>query len=49
LLGDLAPTNPLKRLRFGGFRWSSWEGVLDGWVLIPLDWVGVGDRASSQR
>jgi hypothetical protein len=30
LLGDLAPTNPLKRLRFGGFRWSSWEGILEG-------------------
>jgi hypothetical protein len=49
LLGDLAPTNPLEWLQFGGFRWSSWEGVLEGWLLIPLDWVGFRDWASSQR
>jgi hypothetical protein len=29
LLGDLAPTSPPKRLQFGGFRWSPWEGVLE--------------------
>jgi hypothetical protein len=29
LLGDLARI-PLKRLRFGCFRWYSWEGVLQG-------------------
>jgi hypothetical protein len=30
LLGDLSPTNPMKRLQFGGFQWSPWEGVLEG-------------------
>jgi hypothetical protein len=30
LLGDLAPTNPPKRLRFGCFRWFPWGGVLEG-------------------
>jgi hypothetical protein len=28
--GDLDPTNPPKRLRFGCFRWFPWEGVLEG-------------------
>jgi hypothetical protein len=49
LLGDLDPTNPLKWLRFEWFRWFPWEGVLEGWLPIPLDWVGFGGRASSQR
>jgi hypothetical protein len=49
LLGDLDPTNPLKRLRFVCFRWFPWEHVLEVWLSIPLDWVGFGDRASSQR
>jgi hypothetical protein len=49
LLGDLDPTNPPKRLRFGCCRWFPWEGVLEGWLSIPVDWVGFGDRASSQR
>jgi hypothetical protein len=49
LLGDLAPIIPLKRLRLGCFRWFSWEGGLEGWLPIPLDWVGFGDRASSEK
>jgi hypothetical protein len=49
LLGDLDPINPPKRLRFGCFRWFPCEGVLEGWLPIPLDWVSFGDRAFSQR
>jgi hypothetical protein len=30
LFGDLDPTNPPKRLRFGCFRWFPWEVVLEG-------------------
>jgi hypothetical protein len=30
LLGDPDSTNPPKQLRFGCFRWFSWEGVLEG-------------------
>jgi hypothetical protein len=29
LLGDLDPTSPPKRLRFGCFWWFPWEGVLE--------------------
>jgi hypothetical protein len=39
---DLDQSNPLKRLRFGCFRWFPWEGVLEGWLSIPLDLTSFG-------
>jgi hypothetical protein len=37
-LGDLAPPNPWKALRFGGFRWSSSSWGLVMIFAIPHDW-----------
>jgi hypothetical protein len=48
-LGDLAPPNLWKGLRFGGFRWSSRRGGYGGWLSIPLDLVSFGAWDFGQR
>jgi hypothetical protein len=41
-LGDFAPSNPWKGLRFGGFRWSSRRGVLVVELRFLLIWWVLG-------
>jgi hypothetical protein len=41
-LGDIAPPNPWKVLRFGGFRWSSSSWGLVERFVIPHDWERFG-------